>query len=143
MEQHLGRKIKKLREFRNFTQHYMADKLGIAQPTYSKLENEQEEISEDKLQKIAKILDLNVADILNFDDRAFLNIIQHNTIENQGYAYVHNNHKYADERVVELMESNKSLLEKQVKLLEDKVESQKQEIERLKKENETLKERIK
>lgn len=142
-QQHLGRKIKKLRELRNFTQHYMAEQLGIAQPTYSKLENEQDEINEDKLQRIAQILDLNVSDILNFDDRAFLNIIQHNTIENQGYAYVHNNHKYSDDRVFELIEGKVKLLEKQVKLLEDKIESQNQEIGRLKNENELLKAKVK
>ncbi|MDR0802540.1 MAG: helix-turn-helix domain-containing protein, partial [Fluviicola sp.] len=35
---HVGQKIKKLRELKNFTQEYMANRLEMTQPSYSKIE---------------------------------------------------------------------------------------------------------
>jgi len=45
---------------RNYTQEYMADRLGISQKGYSKLENHETRITVDILQRIAEILDYPV-----------------------------------------------------------------------------------
>lgn len=60
-----GEKIKAIRELRGYTQEHMADKLGIAQNTYSKIENNQTRLATDKLEKIAAILCVPITDILS------------------------------------------------------------------------------
>lgn len=52
-----GNKIKKLRELRNFTQGYMAEKLGISQSNYARLENDEVGISNERLKQIADVLE--------------------------------------------------------------------------------------
>ncbi len=60
-----GEKIKTIRELRNFSQEYMADKLGIAQNTYSKIETGQTKLTADTLRKIAEVLGVSAVDILS------------------------------------------------------------------------------
>jgi DNA-binding XRE family transcriptional regulator len=45
----IGNRIKKIREFKNYTQEYMAGQLGISQRAYSKIENDEVSISIEKL----------------------------------------------------------------------------------------------
>lgn len=60
-----GEKIKTIRELRNFSQVHVADKLGIAQNTYSKIETGQTKLSTDTLIKIAEILGVSPINILS------------------------------------------------------------------------------
>ncbi|TAE49422.1 MAG: XRE family transcriptional regulator, partial [Cytophagales bacterium] len=53
----IGKKIKKLRELRNITQEYMAEKLDTSQQNYSRWEKGEIEITVSRLEQIAKILD--------------------------------------------------------------------------------------
>lgn len=46
METHLGLKIRKIREIKNFDQTYVAKKLGISQSAYSALEKGKVKINE-------------------------------------------------------------------------------------------------
>lgn len=50
--------IRKLRTEKSFSQDYMAEKLGISQQAYSKIENHISETSLSRLQQIASILDV-------------------------------------------------------------------------------------
>ncbi|QNL50731.1 helix-turn-helix transcriptional regulator [Olivibacter sp. SDN3] len=56
--------IKKLREYRNYTQLYMAEKLGISQNAYSKMELGYSKISLDKLFSIAAALEIPHTELL-------------------------------------------------------------------------------
>lgn len=58
-------RLKNIREYRNYTQTYMADRLEISQNAYSNMENGITPITTDRLKKIAEILDVNVNMILN------------------------------------------------------------------------------
>lgn len=69
----IGNKIKNIRELKNFTQEYMAEKLDISQAAYSKLEKGDIKVSSDKLSQIAKILDVNPEDITSFDSQKYFN----------------------------------------------------------------------
>lgn len=60
-----GEKIKTIRELRGFSQEFMANKLGIAQNTYSKLETGQTKLNADALRKIAELLGVSPIDILS------------------------------------------------------------------------------
>lgn len=53
--------------FRNFTQEYIAKQLEITQAGYSKIERDEVDLTLNKLTQIAKILNVDVADILGFD----------------------------------------------------------------------------
>jgi len=63
----IGQKVERIRMFRNIKQEYVANKLGISQQQYSKIE-QQENIEDDVLEKIADILGVTMETIKNFDD---------------------------------------------------------------------------
>lgn len=69
----IGNKIKNIRELKNLTQEYMAERLDISQAAYSKLEKGDIKVSEEKLSQIAKILDVNPDDIMSFDSQKYFN----------------------------------------------------------------------
>lgn len=126
----LGTKIKKLRELRNYTQEYMADKLGISQAAYSKMESDETDVSHDRLVQIAKALDISIQDILAFDERIFFSLT--NNQDNASFGYIiHNNNQLSDNER-KLYEDKIRLYEDKVRLLEEKCKYLEQENERLK-----------
>lgn len=71
MKNNIGQKIKKLRELRNFTQTYMAIELDMTQQGYSKIEKDGK-LTVHQLEKIAHILNVESAYILNFNEAHLL-----------------------------------------------------------------------
>lgn len=69
----VGKKIKQLRELRNFTQQYMADQLNMSLSGYGKIERDESDITLGKLEAISKILDTNLGGILDFDSTQIFN----------------------------------------------------------------------
>lgn len=63
--------IRKVREFRNYTQDYLAAKLEISQNAYSKIELGYTKITLDRLFHIALILDVEVTQLLYFNQDKF------------------------------------------------------------------------
>ena len=63
--------IRKVREFRNYTQDYLAAKLEISQNAYSKIELGYSKITLDRLFHIALILEVQVMELLYFDKNNF------------------------------------------------------------------------
>lgn len=61
------RNIKSIRELKNYTQEYMADKLGMTQAGYSKIEKGINKLSIEKLDEIATVLEVTVENIINFE----------------------------------------------------------------------------
>lgn len=80
MELTVGQKIKRAREFSGVKQDVIAEKLGISQASYSKIESNETDVTISRLQKIAEILELDVADIIGFDQKMFINKNQNNNI---------------------------------------------------------------
>ena len=118
----IGNKIKNIRELKNFTQEYMADKLEISQAAYSKLEKGDLKISQDKLNKIAEILDVNLEDIKDFDNKRILN--SYNSIKGNN-----SNITYSNQDIILI----RKLYEDKINLLEKLVQKQEEEIKNLKK----------
>jgi len=112
-----GLKIKRIREYRNYTQQHMADKLDISQNAYSKIENGTTKLTTDRLEVIAKVLDVPVESILNSEKQVFN--LENNHIE-KFYGYIENLH-----------EENKEILQKQIEFLQQQNEKLIQAIERL------------
>ena len=69
----LENNIKSIRELKNFTQEYMAEKLGITQAGYSKIESGATKTSYSKIIDIAKILEVETEELLAFDSQKYFN----------------------------------------------------------------------
>jgi transcriptional regulator with XRE-family HTH domain len=65
----IGEKIKKLREFRNFTQEYVAKMLNMTQAGYSRIERDEVDLNLSRLEQIASLLNVSIDDVLGFDSR--------------------------------------------------------------------------
>jgi transcriptional regulator with XRE-family HTH domain len=102
----IGGKIKKLRELKNLTQSHMAEKLGLSQSAYSKIELGETEISYKRLTQIANVLNLKPEEITNFSDNMVFNVM-HNQNGQNGFV-VNNN---------SLSIGEKELYERQISLL--------------------------
>jgi transcriptional regulator with XRE-family HTH domain len=63
----IGQKVERIRTFRGFKQEYMAAKLGISQPQFSKVEK-QDFIEEPLLKAIADLLQISPDAIAHFND---------------------------------------------------------------------------
>lgn len=80
----VGKKIKQLRELRNFTQAYMAEELGMSLGGYGKIERDETDITINRLNQIAQILDTNLSTILNFDSNQIFNQYNNKTANVNG-----------------------------------------------------------
>ena len=71
---HIGRKISRIRELRGMKQETLAEELGISQQSVSQME-QNENLEDEKLDKVAKALGVSKEAIKNFSEEAILNII--------------------------------------------------------------------
>ena len=62
--------IRKIRELRNYTQDYLAAKLGISQNAYSKIELGYSKLTLERLFQISIILEVEAMQIISFDSVA-------------------------------------------------------------------------
>jgi len=95
----LGEKIKKMREFRNFTQTTMADELKMGQAGYSKIEQGATDVPYSRLEQIAKVLKTSVEDIITFDEKKVFNNYFDNVNQNTT-----NGNVYGDKEVLGKLE---------------------------------------
>ncbi len=109
-------KIKQIRELKNITQEYVAQKLGLSTRAYSKIESGETQLTINRLNEISEVLEIQPLEILGFDDKKIFNI-NHST-GNNGY----NNIMYPDKLIQQYEETIQSLKEQiqLMKLLQDK-----------------------
>ena len=103
-QNHIGRKISRIRELRDMKQEVLATALGVSQQTISNIENS-ETVEDETLEKIAEVLGVSVEGIQNFSEEAVLNIIgntYHDSSVVNGNAYSCNFNPL--DKVVELYE---------------------------------------
>ncbi len=62
-----GTVIRKYREIRNYSQDYVARKMGISQNAYSKIENNITQLTVNHVKQISQILEVSVMDLLRDD----------------------------------------------------------------------------
>lgn len=60
--------IRKIREYRNYTQEYLAMKLDISQNAYSKIELGYTKITLERLYEIAQILEVDLIQLIKAED---------------------------------------------------------------------------
>lgn len=102
----IGQKVRRIREEKQWTQEFIANKLEISQNTYSKIESGSIKLTIDRISELSKILDVPIEDMLSDDTKTF---------------HLNNNHieKFYIEN---LQEENKGLvqsLKDQVKYLQE------------------------
>ena len=78
--QNVAANIRKIREYRNYTQEYLAAKLKISQNAYSKIELGYTKITVDRLFRIADILEVDPIDILSKENAGELRLVSGDTI---------------------------------------------------------------
>ncbi|HAO07985.1 MAG TPA: XRE family transcriptional regulator [Chryseobacterium sp.] len=71
----LGNRVKSLRELKNYSQKYVSERLDVSQSAYSKLENGETKITDEKLAQIAEILEVKPEDIKAFDSQKYFNSV--------------------------------------------------------------------
>lgn len=69
----IGEKIRKLRNLRGYNEEYLANKLGMSQNNYSKIELGKVKITLDRIEEIAQVLDIDPIKLIEFDDTLVFN----------------------------------------------------------------------
>ena len=107
-------KIKNLREIKNFTQEFMAEKLGITQAAYSKLESGNTKIRYSKIEEISNIFGIKVEELLSFDSQKYFNSFNNVKGSNNGSVTI----KVEEGDIKQLYEDKINLLQKLLTLTE-------------------------
>ena len=109
----VGTNIRKVRELKNFTQEYVAKKLGVSRSFYIKVENNETQIKFEQLQALSKVMDVSLNDIINFSDKQIFNTSHHNNnVTNVGN--IINDHHHEEMKAM----YEKLLLEKDARIQE-------------------------
>lgn len=111
--QAIGKKIKRLRELKDLTQDYVASEIGLSQSAYSKIEAGETDLTYQRLEKIAEVLQIKPEDIITFNEQMIFNL-QHNQ---HAQGFVMHNHVNAAER--ELYEVTIAFLKEEIALLKE------------------------
>ncbi|MES2387833.1 MAG: helix-turn-helix transcriptional regulator [Bacteroidota bacterium] len=118
-KERIGRKIKKIRELRDFTQEYVAYEIGMTQSSYSDIERGNTDVSFTAIEKIAGVLEVSPTALIEFDENVVFNNAPyaHQTL---AYGDSHITHNGITEKFEKLYEEKTKLLEDKIKLLEEK-----------------------
>ena len=121
-------KIKIMREMNQWTQEEVAEKLGMSTTGYAKIERGQTNVSVEKLKQIAQVFNVNVAQLLDDNERfvLFTNVDNHSNYNN----YFGTNEKLSleNEKLKQLLSAKESEIEalkKVIALLENAKQSEK------------------
>lgn len=114
----IGRNIRRLRELRNFTQKYMAEQLAMTQGNYARIENEEIQISGERLERISNILGYSLDFMMEFDVER-INDFAHQKLSNKNmYHY-------------QISPELKTLYETRISYLENYIDELKSELKTL------------
>jgi transcriptional regulator with XRE-family HTH domain len=114
----IGEKIKKLREFRNLTQEHLAKILDMTQAGYSRIERDEVDLNLNRLEQIAKVLNVSIEDVLGFDT----NKLSFNTNANDHCIVYQNQNQGLIERERQQYESRITDLQKEIDRLHNLLE---------------------
>ena len=98
----IARNIKQIRELKSYTQEYMAEQLGISQPSYAKIEQGATILKIDRMQQIADILEVDLTTLLNTTN--IFNIVFNASANQSGYINNQNISTNIDEKLEVLLE---------------------------------------
>lgn len=108
----IGDNIKKFRELKNITREKMASELDMTVGGYSKIERSETELTISRIQEIAKVLKVDMSQILNFDATQVFNVSNNKLVQGLG-AKAENMHFHGDdfkERYIKMLEDENKML---------------------------------
>ena len=114
MSKAIGEKIRQIRELKGYSQEYLADKLGVSQRAYSKIERSEIKVDWEKIKNIATIFEMEPMDLVSFDD----NIIFNNCNQSGKLNTINN---YVPDQLIAQYEERIKHLEKEIEFLRDLV----------------------
>ncbi len=112
----ISENIKKFRELKGITRDSIASELEMSVSGFSKIERGEIDLTLSKLDKIASIIGVSVAQILSFDASNIFNINNNKTINSIG----------TDNNISNINEGN--YIEKYIQKLENEIEQLKKEL---------------
>ena len=118
-------KIRHIRRSKDIAQYYIAEKLGIEQPHYSRIENGECNIKLQQVKLIVDLLEVHLFDILDFDE--IQNMFLENT-ENRQKIEILLQENAALSAQNEELKTDKKLLIENIKLLEKLLKEKKSKI---------------
>lgn len=80
----VGDTIKRFRELKNISRDQMASNLNMSLSGYSKIERNEVDLTLSKIEKISKVLDVEVSQVLNFDTSQIFNLNNTQLIQSVG-----------------------------------------------------------
>lgn len=118
---HIGKKISRIRELRGKKQEALAIELGISQQSVSNIE-QSETIDDEKLKEIASALGVSPEAIKNFSDDAIFNYFSNFYDNSTGQVYNSNCTFNPLDKLMDAYEENKKLYERLLQAEKDKIE---------------------
>ena len=111
----IGSKIRKLRNQREYSQEYMAQKLNISPATYSKQERGETDLTVNQVEKIAEVLEVEVSELLDLGNNQIVHLkdSHQNTVVNRE-AHVN----YDGQLLAHVKEENKHLRVENARLID-------------------------
>lgn len=103
-------KIKQIRELKNLTQEYVAQKLGLSTRAYSKIETGETQLTINRLNEISAIIGVPPMEVLGFDDKQVFN-----NCKQDGYIGI--NHISIPDKLIQQYEATIDSLKEQIQLL--------------------------
>ncbi len=108
----IGEKIRKIRTLKGFSQDYVSEQLSISQVAYSDIENNKTKLSVDRLSTICTVFDIDIKDLLTFDDKHIFN----NTFKDTSKGF------FSVEKVInESFENERKAYLNQIQFLKDEI----------------------
>lgn len=112
-------KVRKLREFRNYTQEYMAEQLNLSQRAYSSLENGKTQLSVDRLIEICNLLNVPIGEVLDIENQNIYNNNFNNNAENNHGNLIFKKDDFEEqrklyERIIEIKDNEIAFLKEQL-----------------------------
>ena len=110
----IGKRIRKIREIKGYSQENIAEELKMSITGYGKIERNEVSVNFDKLNKIGQALGVKVEDIIGFDENVAFNNFN-STIDKQIGRYL------MPEEMKDLYDENIRLLKEKITYLEEKI----------------------
>jgi transcriptional regulator with XRE-family HTH domain len=120
----IGFNIKRIRDQKGYSQEFMASQLNISQASYARMESEEIKLTVERLQKIADVLETDIAAILD----ASKVTIQNQINKEGGNGYVENQHietKETFKKLIQALENENTHLKAEIAFLRSLIRTNK------------------
>ncbi|RRD90450.1 XRE family transcriptional regulator [Conchiformibius steedae] len=132
----IGEKIRKMREVKEFSQEEMAHKLNMSLNGYAKIERGESRVYLHKLEQIAKVLGVDLLELLSLNEKSIFCFINDNKLEMDNLKHACNAYINSDEAEkfhLILQHKDEMLVEKDLLIAEKErlIKQQEQQIQML------------